>query len=365
MRFIRYLERTGQLNRAIEFLPTEEEAAERKTRGLGLTNPERAVLLAYSKMWLFDEFLASDLPEDPWIGTALARYFPAQLREKFGGYIPRHPLKREIVATHVVNSMINRVGSTFVHRLADMTGMKPAQVVRAYLATREIFGHVALWQQVEALDTKVADKVQSEMLIEEGWLTARATTWFLRSRRLADPMEQTFNRFRPVVEALRTRVEPQATSSPRAAAWIAAGVPAPLAHRVASADSLYAALDIAEIAEAVGRDFGQVSDVHVGVGTRLGLARLRHQIEALPSDSYWQALAKAALGDDLASLQRSIAQSVFSGGEGDPTQLMAAWEARNSAGLERAQRLLAELGETKGADLAMLSVALRELRNLA
>jgi len=117
--------------------------------------------------------------------------------------------------------------------------------------------------------------------------------------------------------------------------------------------------------EAVGRDFGQVADVHVGVGTRLGLSRLRQQIEALPADSYWQGLAKAALGDDLAGLQRSIAQSVFSGGEGDPTQLMAGWEARNRTGLERAQRLLAELAETKGADLAMLSVALRELRNLA
>ncbi|HTT10290.1 MAG TPA: NAD-glutamate dehydrogenase [Burkholderiaceae bacterium] len=364
MRFIRFLERTGRLNRAIECLPTDEEIAERKGHGLGLTNPERAVLLAYSKMWLFDELLASDLPEDPWIGTALARYFPAQLRERFGSYIPRHPLKREIVATHVLNSMINRVGSTFTHRLADMTGMKPAQVVRAYLCTREVFGHVALWQRVEALDNKVPDQIQSEMLIEEGWLTARATTWFLRSRRIGDPMEQTFKRFQPVVEALRARVEGQA-AAPRAAAWIAAGVPSALARRVASADALYAALDIAEIAEAVGRDVGQVSDVHVGVGARLGLARLRQQIDTLPAESYWQSLAKAALGDDLASLQRSIAQSVFGTGSGAPGQLMAAWEARSGAGLERAQRLLAELGETKGADLAMVSVALRELRNLA
>ena len=101
------------------------------------------------------------------------------------------------------------------------------------------------------------------------------------------------------------------------------------------------------------------------IGTRLGLARLRQQIETLPAETYWQALAKVALGDDLAGLQRSIAQGVFNGGAGDPTQLMAAWEVRSGAGLERAQRLLAELGETKGADLAMLSVALRELRNLA
>jgi glutamate dehydrogenase len=316
-------------------------------------------------MWMFDELLASDLPEDPWIRTALARYFPAQLREKFGGYIPRHPLKREIVATHVLNSMINRVGSTFAHRLSDMTGMKPAQVVRAYLLTREVFGHVSLWQQVEALDNTVPDRIQSEMLIQEGWLTSRATTWFLRSRRLGDPMEQTIRRYGAVVAVLRARVEPQAASSPLATGWVAAGVPAPLAQRVASADALYAALDIAEIAEAVNRDVGHVADAHVGVGARLGLHKLRQQIDALPSDSYWHSLAKVALGDDLASLQRAIAQGVFGGGEGAPAQLMAAWEARNGVGLERAQRLLAELGEAKGADLAMLSVALRELRNLA
>jgi glutamate dehydrogenase len=202
-RFIRFLEKTGNLNRAIEFLPAEDEIADRKARGAGLTTPERAVIFAYSKMWLFDEIMASDLPEDPWIGTALARYFPALLREKFGAYIPRHPLKREIVATHVLNSMVNRVGSTFVHRLSERTGARPAQVVRAYLAAREVLGDVAVWQQVEALDNKVPDAVQSEMLIEEGWLTARATTWFLRSRRLAEPLEQTLRRFSPAVQALR------------------------------------------------------------------------------------------------------------------------------------------------------------------
>ena len=121
-RFMRFLEKDGRLNRAIEFLPTDEEIAERKARGLGLTTPERAVLLAYSKMWLFDELVASDLPEDPWVATALARYFPALLREKFGAYIPRHPLRREIIATHVLNSMVNRVGTTFVHRLCELTG---------------------------------------------------------------------------------------------------------------------------------------------------------------------------------------------------------------------------------------------------
>ena len=364
-RFIRFLEKSGHLNRTIEFLPSEDEIAERKARGIGLTNPERAVLFAYCKMWLFEEIMSSDLPEDAWIGTALARYFPALLRERFGAYIPRHPLKREIVATHVLNSMVNRVGSTFVHRLSELTGARPAQVVRAYLAAREVLGEVGVWQQVEALDNKVPDAVQSEMLIEEGWLTARATTWFLRSKRLAEPMEQTFQRFIPAVQALRARLEPAAAASPMASAWIAAGVPPPLAHRIASADGLVAALDVAEVAEAVRRGFDEVSEVHVGVGARLGLSGLRQQIDGLPSDSYWQGLAKAALGDDLAGLQRAIAQDVLSGGPGSPADLLAAWATSNAAALERAQRLLAELGDAKGADLAMLSVALRELRNLA
>ncbi|HEX7441864.1 MAG TPA: NAD-glutamate dehydrogenase domain-containing protein, partial [Caldimonas sp.] len=364
-RFIRFLEKTGNLNRAIEFLPAEDEIAERKARGAGLTTPERAVIFAYSKMWLFDEIMASDLPEDPWIGTALARYFPALLREKFGAYIPRHPLKREIVATHVLNSMVNRVGSTFVHRLSERTGARPAQVVRAYLAAREVLGDVAVWQQVEALDNKVPDAVQSEMLIEEGWLTARATTWFLRSRRLAEPLEQTFRRFIPAVQALRARLEPEAAASPQATAWIAAGVPSPLALRVASADHLIAALDVAEVAEAVQRNFDEVSEVHVGIGTRLGLSRLRQQIDELRSDSHWQALAKAALGDDLAGLQRALAQDVLQQGPGSTAELLATWETGNATALERAQRLLAELADAKGgADLSMLSVVLRELRNL-
>jgi glutamate dehydrogenase len=364
-RFMRFLERSGRLNRAIEFLPTDDEIAERKARGAGLTSPERAVLLAYSKMWLFDELLDSDLPEDPWIGRALERYFPAQLREKFGAYIPRHPLKREIVATHVLNSMVNRVGSTFVHRLTETTGAKPPQIVRAYLATREVFGYVALWQRIEALDTRVADSVQSEMLIELGRLITRATTWFLRSKRLAEPMEQMVQRFMPAVDVLRARLEPDAAATPRAAAWVEAGVPTELAQRVVAADGLFAVLDMAEIAEATGRSLDEVGAAHFGLGVRLGLGRLRQQIGALPSDSYWQGLAKVALGDDLADLQRAITLEVVRGGDGSAAQWLAAWEIRSRSAIERAQRLLAELGDSKTADLAMLSVALRELRNLA
>jgi glutamate dehydrogenase len=363
-RFIRHLEKKGELNRAIEFLPGEEEIADRKAKGLGLTSPEQAVLLAYSKMWLNDELIASDLPEDPWIASALERYFPTQLKEKFAATIPRHPLRREIIVTHVLNSMVNRVGPTFVHRLGEITGATAPQVVRAYLASREVFGLVPLWQQIEALDSVVPDEVQADMVIALRALVTRATTWFLRSRRLFEPTQLQVSRFAPAVQALRGNAETAPAKSPRATRWMQAGVPQPLAAQVDGAEGLFHALDIAEIAEASKRPLELTGQVHAGVGQRLGLERMRQQIELLPADSFWHSLAKLALTDDLSDLQRSIALEAISHQDDSVAAVLDRWEAGNKQALGRAQRLLAELQDTPGSDLAMLSVALRELRNL-
>jgi glutamate dehydrogenase len=368
-RFMQFLEKAGRLNRALEFLPDEEEIAARRAARTGLAAPERAVLLAYSKMWLFDELLASGLPEDEWIAGALGRYFPQTLREVYAGVMPRHPLRREIVATHVVNSMVNRVGSTFVHRLTETAGAKPAEIVRAYLLAREVFGFVPLWQSIEALDGTVPDATQAEMLIEGGRLVVRATNWFLRSSRLAEPMEPTIERFRPGIEAIHGRltelVDPATAAQVEAlaAGWVQAGVPPETARRVAALDTLYAALDIAEVAAGTGRAMEAVAAAYFGVTSKLGLAWLRDRIGALPGDGHWQALAKSAMRDDLAGLQRALTTNALAAAAaGDP---VAAWEARQRASIERAARIVGELRGVPAPDLPMLSVALRELRNLA
>ena len=364
-RFMRHVEKIGLLDRAIEFLPSEEQIAERRSQGLGLTSPELAVLLAYSKMWLSDELVASELPDDPWVATALARYFPPLLREKFVDLIPRHPLKREIIATHVLNRMVNRVGPTFVHRLTEMTGAQPAQIVRAYLVMREVFCFGTLWKQIEALDNRVADAVQTAMSNHLRSMAVRATTWLLHPRRLAESVQPLIARLTPAVALLRARLEPAAAAHPQVADWVAGGVPAALAQAVAATDGLFDALDIAELAEATRLPLEQVCDLHRELGASLGLERVQHQIEALAADGYWDTLAKIALGDELAELQRSIALEVLSRREGSALQMLQAWEGENQQELHSARRLLAELADAKSADLAMLSVALRKLRNLA
>jgi glutamate dehydrogenase len=371
-RFIRFLEKAGRLKRALEYLPDDEEIAARHAAQGGLTGPERAVLLAYSKIWLYDELLASALPDDPWVATALGRYFPEPARTQFAGYMAKHPLRREIIATHVVNSMVNRVGSTFVHRLAETTGAAPAEVVRAYQLTREVFGFVSLWQAIEALDNKVPDAVQAEMLVESGRTIVRGTAWFLRSRRLAEDMAATIGLFRPGVEQVGGIFGSLLDASARAAieaqagGYAAAGVPEAVAVRVAAGDTLFGALDITEIAQAAQRPVPVVAGVYFSLAGRLGLGWLRERIGALPADSHWQVLAKGAMRDELAQLQRSVAVNALACDAGDAAPaIIDVWAGRNAVPLGRAERMLAELRALPSLDLAMLSVALRELRALA
>ena len=144
-RFIRFLEKEGRLNRPLEFLPADDEIAERAAAGRGLTSPERSVLLAYAKIWLKDEVGAATLPDDPWVAGALLEYFPRKLREAYAAYVERHPLRREIITTVIVNQTVNRVGPSFAHRLREATGSQAADVVRAHLLTRETFALRDLW----------------------------------------------------------------------------------------------------------------------------------------------------------------------------------------------------------------------------
>ena len=371
-RFIQFLEKIGRLNRALEFLPGDDEIAERRAKGVGFTSPERAILLAYAKIWLYDEVVASPLPDDPWVATALSRYFPGALRERYPQYMARHPLKREIIATYVINSMINRVGGTFVHRLLERAGAKPDEIVRAYLLTREVFGFVELWSAVEALESSVDDAVTSAMLLESGRLLERGTAWFLRSPRLSEDMAATIAHFAPQARGLASHLAnlldgaERARAEKQAAAYVAKGVPQELAARVVALDTLYATLDIVEVAAAAKRPVETVAAVYFDLSTRLALPWLREKIAALPGDAHWQTLAKGAMQDDLASLQRTISMGALANGTdlASSGKLVAAWEGRNQRSIQRVGQIIGELRAASLVDAPMLSVALRELRNL-
>ncbi|HKQ25661.1 MAG TPA: NAD-glutamate dehydrogenase [Burkholderiales bacterium] len=371
-RFMRFLERSGKLSREVEFLPSDEELAARKSGRTGLTSPERAVLLAYSKIWLCDELLASTVPEDPFIGSALERYFPEALRTHYRDAMPRHPLRREIIATHVCNSMVNRVGSTFVHRLMEESGARPSDVVRAYLLAREAFGLVQIWRDIDALDNKVADREQTAMLIEIGKLVVRGTLWFIRRRLYAGDLETTIGRYAGPVESVSASLDTLlgeqdlARTHRRTEAMAGGGVPAALARRVTGAELAFAALDITDVSQSARRSVSCVAQIYFTLVARLNVSWLRDQIGLLPGDSHWQTLARAVLRDELTELLRSLTTVVLGikPGVEEPAVLISAWEESNRSALERSRQVLGELQAASSPDLAMLSVGLRELRNL-
>jgi glutamate dehydrogenase len=373
-RFMQFLEKSGRLNRAIEFLPPDEEIAERRIRGHGLSGPERAVMLAYSKIWLNDELVQSPLPDDPWVATALERYFPRLLREKFKDWMPLHPLRREIIATHVLNSMINRVGSTFVHRIGESTGARPFEIVRAYLLAREVFGLVPLWLAVEALDNKVDDALQAQMLIDASVQLERGTIWFLRSQRLHEDMTATMAAFRPGVETLEPKLATLLAPDERervervAADLAAKGVPQALADRMATFPMLFATLDIVEVAAQTGHPMEMAAAVYFDLAGHMGISWLRDKISALPGSQHWQMLAKGSMLDDLSGLQRAVTAAVLAGAprstDASAAALVQRWQQSNDRLLQRSQQLLGELRAVTEPDSAMLSVMLREMRRL-
>ncbi|EQD29858.1 Bacterial NAD-glutamate dehydrogenase, partial [mine drainage metagenome] len=179
---IRLLERSGGLNRSLEFLPSDEEIGERRKSGEGLTRPELSILLSYSKIWLNSHLLDSDVPEDPYLSSELERYFPAPVRARFASAIEQHRLRRQIIATATANGLINRMGPTFVLRAQEDTGAEPAQIARAYSAAREIFRMRDLWEDIEALDNHAPAKLQYLAAFETSRLLRHATYWLLAHR---------------------------------------------------------------------------------------------------------------------------------------------------------------------------------------
>ena len=371
-RLMRSLERAGKLDRALERLPDDEVLAERQEAGIGLTRPELAVLLAYAKMALFETLLGSDLPADTYLAVDLLRYFPRPLRKRHKAAIGRHRLRREIIATSATNSMVNRVGATFVNQVAEDFGFSPSEISRAYIISRDAFQLRALWKAVEALDNEVPSTVQTQMAIEIGRLVERCTMWFLRN--LAHPLDiaAAIDAFAPGIGALAQSLDDVLGATRRGGLASAAkrhareGVPKDLARRVASLDALASALDIVEAARRRKLAVEDVGRVYFQVGERLGLDWLRAGAGRFAVDSHWQRQAVTAIIDDLYGQQRNLAAAVLeANGAEPPGGAVDNWIAANRSAVDRNERLLADFRKTGALDLAMLTVANRQLRALA
>ena len=368
--FIQTLESQGLLDRQIEYLPSDTELAERKARGQGLTRPELAVLLSYSKLVVFQQLLDSDIPEDPYLSKELQRYFPEPLQKKYSTEMEKLRLKREIIATAVTNSTINRMGATFLLRMQEDSGRSPAEVAKAFTITRETLDARALWNQIDALDGKVPESVQIDAL-QVIWSLQRSFTRWLLARPGAIPDIATavaryhdgYNEIRAAGGVLPDSQRPAYEAS--RSEWKRKGLPPALVDQLAALPYLEPSCDIIEVARARKLKPVEVSKVHFRLGEALHIPWLFEQIDGLQVDGRWHAVARGVLRDELATQQRILTDQVLSMPGANADAKVRNWIERDDAVLRFTLGMLNELAAQKTLDYPTTSVAVQRLSQLS
>jgi glutamate dehydrogenase len=366
-RMIVEMERAGHLDRALEGVPTEEELDARS----GLTTPELAVLLAYTKIIAEREINESTLPDDTWTPEVLRDYFPTPLRDRYADRMAGHRLRREIISTAVVNEVVNRGGISFLFRAAEETGASLADIVRAFVVVRDTYALSDLWRGIEALDSRVPVAVQVGLYLEVRRLVDRAVRWIVTHRRSPIPVTEEIDRLRPGVSALLPHLDEicygreRAVMHEHATELAAQGVPEDLARSATLVTYGFGLLDIVEVAHERGRDVHEVAAVYFLLSDRFHIDDLLSKISALPRADRWQTMARMALRYDLyAALAALTAQILASADTGVGAQdLVAKWEEANAANIARTSNAMGDFDNSR-ADLAPLSVLLRQIRTL-
>ncbi len=370
-RLMRILESHGELDRGLEFLPTDEQLEERRRAGRGLTRPELAVIMSHAKLELTGSLVETDIPDDPFSARELELYFPARLKARLRPFMSSHRLHREIVAMMISSSMINRMGPYFPFRAQEETGADIAQVARAYSIVREVFGVRALWRRIEALDYSVAAAVQYGVMFEISRRVRHAVYWFLQRYSTQLDIEPMVTRFGPGVRGV-LGVLPSLVGDgdqpfeEEARRLEAAEVPAAVAREVAALGASTQVLDIVELAEECALVPRDLARVYLDVGHHLHLDWIGRQIEELHVEGHWRAMARATLRETLAREHRAVVAAILARhGRANLEAALADWLKEFGGRIARVASVLDEMRAAGPMDFATLSIALKEVNRLA
>lgn len=362
------LEQGGQLDRSVEFLPSDAQLVEREKRGEALTRPELSVLLAYAKLSLHDALLESTVPDDPYLATELVRYFPKALRDAYPDGIAGHKLRREIVATQLANAIVNRGGPALVPVLAALTRSDAPAIAAAYAIARDSFELIALNGEIDALDAKIPGRTQLGLYAAAQELVTDRMGWFLR-RGVAKPgtIEQTIARYAEGVTALAEELGellPEAAAQARLARIVvltAEGVPEALAARIASLPALAEATDIVDIADVSKRRIGEVARIHFGVDAQFGLTSLKTAAAAVPATDDYERLARERAVETLDDAHSALTREIAASAKGKGT--LESWLAERGEETERTRTTINAIASS-GLTLPKLMVAAGMLADL-
>jgi glutamate dehydrogenase len=361
MQLMRNLERRGLLDRGVEYLPSDMTLTERQAKGQGLTRPELAVTLAYAKLTLFDDLIASDVPDDDYFNEELLRYFPDQVPSRFPDAVEAHRLRREIVATRLGNSMINRGGPAFVVRISEETSASAAQIAKAYAAVRDSYRLTALNREIDALDAKISGGAQLALYDATKRLLLDRVVWFVRNADFSQGLAKTVAHYRDGIDAVEQNIAkllPAVRVSQleaRAAKIVEKNVPQALAARIALLPELIPASDIVLIAGQSGQETLSVAETYFAAQDYFRLDDVLEAGGGLKLTDHFDRLAFDLALARISASQRRIVAAALGTGKSGPAAIEA-WVAEHKGNVDRARRGVQEIAES-GLTLSKLAVA--------
>ncbi|MEP2580428.1 MAG: NAD-glutamate dehydrogenase [Roseibium sp.] len=343
VRMMRQLETAGLLDRVVEELPDEATLDEMRKAGQTLTRAELGVLLAYAKLTLYDSLLESSVPDDDYLARELFRYFPDQMATSHQDEISSHRLRREIIATMLANSMINRGGPTFLTRLIDQTGATPTEIAQGFVAVRNSYDLTELNAEIDALDTVIDGNLQLELYSEIQSLLLERVVWFKRNVSFDKGLFAVVERFRSGVAALRRRLEtvlpeePAATLNARAADYVSKGVPEALARRIAWLPAEHAIPDIVIVSEETASDLDTAATAYYEVAHHFHIGAMHERANDLDVRDYYDGLALDRARATLFGAHRALAiEAVGDGG-------FAGWLEKHESKVSRTNQSVTEI----------------------
>lgn len=378
--FIEELEKVTGLSRELEGLPHEDEVSARMRTGKGLTRPELAILQSHAKIYYTRALLGSDIPESKAMEERILRYFPPKLSKNYAPEIQAHMLRREIICTTLAGGMVNRMGPTFLFEKAQKTGAPPEEIARAYIIVREAFGLRALWNAIEALDSKVPAQVQLGALHETARMTERAVSWFLtRFGRNLD-INRDIGRFEEGINAVRANMnkvvpaELLTTIKTLAQTGVDNGLPKDLAHNISLMPILGSACDIIRISNDQKTNIPLTAKIYFEIGEYFYLDWMRQQGRYLHADDRWSAEALEGMIDNLYTCQAGITIRILKDMGKDLSSMpedkifsesiFNQWLELHGAQAKALAPLFSDMRKGGNVDLPVLVIAEQRLRNL-
>jgi glutamate dehydrogenase len=367
-RLIQILEQRGELDRAVEYLPDDMVIADRMKGSQPFTRPELAVLLAYAKLSLYSELLESRVPDDPYLARELLRYFPKLLSQEFPDALEKHRLRREIIATQLANSMINRGGPSLVVRIADQTGATSAAIASAFAAVRNSYDMPSLNDEINALDNKIAGGVQLELYEAVQDLLLDRLVWFLRNVDLSQGLANVVDHYREGIEAVDAALdslpaEATAARKARVAELVRSGVPDALARRIGDLPELAAAPDMVLIADRTGKPIPAIVATYFAAVSFFRLDRVVSDAQKIVVSDYFDRLALDRALDTIGDAERRLTGAMVDTGRSG-AEAVQAWAEPRALEVERIRGAIRQIAGS-GLTLSKLSVAANLLADLA